>query len=205
LQSAAVAPSVNEEFVMHAAFKYFIGMTSCAALVATLAIAADAPAKAKQDKYTLRVPGGLAFSEFKGYETWQVVSVSHNAKGMAVILGNPTMVKAFEAGIPGNGKPVPDGARMAKMHYAPKPNQYFPDATVPKEQRDVDFMVKDSKRFADSGGWGYAVFNYDAATDTFSPGTTANQPPQANDAKCGFACHTVPQKNDYVFTEYQHR
>src|SRR5262245_41257836 len=135
---------------MHNALKWFIGLTSCAALAATIAIAADAPAKPKQDKYTLKVPGGLAFSEFKGYETWQVVSVSHNPKGMAVILGNPTMIKAFEAGIPGNGKPVPDGARMAKMHYAPKPNQYFPDATVPEQQRDVDFMVKDSKRFADS-------------------------------------------------------
>ena len=109
---------------MHTSVKWLIGLSSCAALAATIAIAADAPAKPKQDKYTVRVPGGLAFSEFKGYETWQVVSVSHNAKGMAIILGNPTMIKAFEAGIPGNGKPVPDGAKMAKMHYAPKPNQY---------------------------------------------------------------------------------
>jgi len=190
---------------MQPAVKWLVGLGSCAALAATVAIAADAPAKPKQDKYTLKVPGGLAFSEFKGYESWQVVSVSHNAKGMAIILGNPTMIKAFEAGIPGNGKPVPDGARMAKMHYSPKPNQYFAEATVPEKQHDVDFMVKDSKRFADSGGWGYAVFNYDAATDTFSPGTLANQPPQSNDAKCGFACHTIVQKNDFVFTEYQHR
>jgi hypothetical protein len=190
---------------MHIALKYFIGVTSSVALAATLAIAADAPAKPKQDKYTVKVPGGLAFSEFKGYESWQVVSVSHNPKGMAVILGNPAMIKAFEAGIPGNGKPVPDGARMAKMHYGAKPNQYFPDATVPDKQHDVDFMVKDSKRFADSGGWGYAVFNYDAATDTFSPGDLNNKPPQSNDAKCGAACHTLAQKNDFVFTEYQHR
>jgi hypothetical protein len=191
---------------MHTAQKYFIGLSSCAALVATLAFAADAPAKkSTQDKYTLKVPGGLAFSEFKGYESWQVVSVSHSPKAMAVILGNPVMVKAFEEGIPANGKPVPDGARMAKMHYAPKANQYFPDATVPQKQTDVDFMVKDSKRFADSGGWGYAVFNYDAATDTFSPGTLANQPPQGNDAKCGFGCHPLAKSNDYVFTQYQHR
>jgi Cytochrome P460 len=190
---------------MHSAIKYVIGLSSCAALAATIALAADAPAKPQQDKYTLKVPGGLAFSEFKGYESWQVISASHNPKAMAVIVGNPTMIKAFEAGIPANGKPVPDGAKMAKMHYQPKPNQYFPEATVPEQQKDVDFMVKDSKRFADSGGWGYAVFNYDAATDTFSPGTTANQPPQSNDAKCGFACHTVAKSNDYVFTQYQHR
>ncbi len=66
-------------------------------------------------------------------------------------------------------------------------------------------MVKDSKRFADSGGWGFAVFAYDAASDTFRPGTTADHPPRANDAKCGFACHTAVQKQDYVFTEYAKR
>ena len=60
----------------------------------------------------------------------------------------------------------------------------FPAATVPSTQHDVDFMVKDSKRFADSGGWGYGVFDYDAASDTFTPGTLAGKPPQGNDAKC---------------------
>jgi hypothetical protein len=70
-------------------------------------------------------------------------------------------------------------------------NQYFPDTTVPGTLHDVDFMVKDNKRFADSGGWGWAAFNYDAASGTFTPGTAADKPPQANDAKCGFACHTV--------------
>jgi hypothetical protein len=191
---------------MHTALKYFIGLGSCAALAATLVLAADAPAKkSAQDKYTLKVPGGLAFSEFKGYESWQVVSISQNPKAMAVILGNPAMIKAFEAGIPANGKPVPDGAKMAKVHYVQKKNQYFPDANVPAAQHDVDFMTKDSKRFGDVGGWGYAVFEYDAATDTFRPGTTTDQPPQANDAKCGVACHTLAKANDYVFTEYQHR
>ena len=72
-------------------------------------------------------------------------------------------------------------------------------------QHDVDFMVKDSKKFADSGGWGYAVFEYDPASDTFRPGDLTDQPPQANDAKCGYACHTSVQKRDYVFTEYGHR
>jgi hypothetical protein len=115
------------------------------------------------------------------------------------------MIDAYKAGIPANGKPVPDGAKMAKIHWKPKQNQYFPDATVPGEQHDVDFMAKDSKRFADSGGWGYAAFKYDAASDTFTPFTTADTPPQANDAKCGFACHTVVKSRDYVFTEYGHR
>jgi hypothetical protein len=64
---------------------------------------------------------------------------------------------------------------------------------------------QNSKRFADSGGWGYAVFDYNTASDTFTPGTTAGTPPQGNDAKCGFACHTVAKTRDYVFTEYGKR
>jgi len=158
-----------------------------------------------QDKYTVKVPGGLAFSEFKGYEAWQTISLSRNGKVVAVILGNPAMIEAYQAGIPANGKPVPDGAKMAKIHWIPKQNEFFPEATVPGNLVNVDFMAKDSKRFADSGGWGYAVFDYNAASDTFTPGTTAGTPPQGNDAKCGFACHTKAKARDYVFTEYGKR
>jgi hypothetical protein len=158
-----------------------------------------------QDKYTVRVPGGLAMSEFRGYEGWQAISISRNEKVVAVILGNPVMIAAYEAGIPANGKPVPDGARMAKIHWLPKQNQFFPDATVPGALVNVDFMVKDSKRFADIGGWGYAVFDYNAASDTFTPGTSAGTPPQGNDATCGVACHTKAKARDFVFTEYGKR
>jgi hypothetical protein len=158
-----------------------------------------------QDKYTVKVPGGLAFSEFRGYETWQTISLSRNEKVVAVILGNPAMIAAYQAGSPANGKPVPDGAKMAKIHWVPKPNDFFPEATVPGDLLNVDFMVKDSKRFADSGGWGYAVFDFDAKSNTFTPGTTAGTPPQGNDAKCGFACHTTVKARDYVFTEYGKR
>jgi cytochrome P460 len=158
-----------------------------------------------QDKYIVRVPGGLALSEFRGYEGWQAISISRNDRVVAMILGNPVMIDSYSAGIPGNGKPVPDGAKMAKIHWTPKQNEFFPEATVPGNLLNVDFMVKDSKRFADSGGWGYAVFDYDAASDTFKPGTSAGTPPQGNDAKCGFACHTRAKTRDYVFTEYQKR
>ena len=158
-----------------------------------------------QDKYTVKVPGGLAFSEFRGYESWQTIAISRNERAVAVILGNPTMIEAYRTGIPGNGKPVPDGAKMAKVHWRPKQSQFSPDATVPGELLNVDFMVKDSKRFADSGGWGWAVFDYNPASDTFTPGTTAGSPPQGNDAKCGFACHTIAKTRDYVFTDYGKR
>ena len=158
-----------------------------------------------QDKYTVKVPNGLAFSEFRGYEAWQVVSISQNGNLIAAILANPVMINAYSAGVPSNGKPFPDGAKMAKIHWNPKKMETFPAATVPGTQHDVDFMVKDSKRFADSGGWGWAVFEYDAASDTFRPGTMADKPPQGNGAKCGLACHTTVKTRDYVFTDYGHR
>jgi hypothetical protein len=64
-----------------------------------------------QDKYTLKVPNGLSFSEFKEYEARQVVSISQDGGHIAAILANPVMIKAYVAGVPGNGKPFPDGAR----------------------------------------------------------------------------------------------
>jgi hypothetical protein len=168
-------------------------------IVANIAVAA-------QDRYTVSIPGGLSFTEFKGYEGWQVINLSHSEKLLAVTLGNPVMVDAYKAGIPANGKPVPDGAKMAKIHYVPKVREEIPgQPTVPGTLHDIDFMVKDSKRFPDSGGWGYGVFEYDAASDTFRPGDENDSPPQAHDAKCGFACHTIVQANDFVFTEYPKR
>ena len=158
------------------------------------------------DKYTLQIPGGLAFADFRGYEGWPVIAVSENGGKIAVIMGNPAMIDAYKEGVPGNGKPFPDGARMAKIHWIPKKQETYPgQPMVPGIQHDVDFMVKDSKRFADSGGWGYAVFDYDAKSDTFTPGTKADNPPQENDAKCGFACHTIVKTRDYVFTDYGKR
>jgi hypothetical protein len=175
-------------------------------VVVSVVVGLGARAISPQDKYTLKVPGGLAFSDFRGYESWPVVSISHTEKMMSAILGNPSIIDAYRAGVPGNGKPFPDGSKMAKIHWTPKQSETAPGpTTVPGPQHDVDFMEKDSKRFADSGGWGYAVFDHDAASDTFSPGTATDHPPQAHDAKCGFACHTRVQARDFVFTEYGKR
>ena len=177
---------------------------SAAALGIALAVLA-VRAFAAQDKYTLSVPNGLAFSDFRGYENWQVVAVSQTEDLLKVMVANPTMIDAYRAGVPGNGRPFPDGSRMVKIHWTPKNMEKFPTATVPGTLHDVDFMVKDSKRFADSGGWGWGVFEYDAVSGTFTPGTSADKPPQGNDAKCGFACHTIVKTRDYVFTEYGER
>ena len=178
--------------------------TASAAVAVVVAVLGDRPVSA-QDKYSLQVPDGLAFSEFKGYEDWAVVAISENGARIAVILGNPVMIAALREGIPDNGKPFPDGAMMAKIHWLPKIQETYPGPPkVPGTLHDVDFMVKDSKRFPDSGGWGYAEFEHDAASDTFRPGNLTDSPPQAG-ANCGFACHTIVKARDYVFTEYGKR
>jgi hypothetical protein len=128
---------------------------------------------AKQDKYSVAVPGGLALSEFKGYENWQSVSVSKTEHAFAIILANPVMIEAYRAGVLSNGKPFPDGSKIAKIHYKPAKSADAPDLTteVPGTMYNVDFIAKDSKRFVnpDAGGWGYAAFDYDAQADSFTP------------------------------------
>jgi hypothetical protein len=174
-------------------------------VLAVVGVRLVAAQDAGQAKYSVRVPNGLAFSEFRGYEGWQTVSISHSETLLAVTLANPEMIKAFQSGIPGNGQPFPDGVKMAKIHWNPKKHETFTTTSVPASLHDVDFMVKDGKRFSDSGGWGWGAFKYDAASDTFTPNTMADQPPQGNDAKCGLACHTIVKTRDYVFTEYGKR
>lgn len=190
---------------MQRAILKYLAALNVAILISPISFAADPAKPAPQDKYTVKVPGGLAFSEFRGYESWQVVSTSQNDKLVAVILANPVMIEAYHAGIPGNGKPFPEGSKMAKIHWNPAKQPNFPTTTVPGTLHDVDFMVKDNKRFPEGGGWGYAAFKYEVATDTFSPTTLSDQPPQGNDAKCGVGCHTLAKAKDFVFTDYGRR
>lgn len=169
-------------------------------------VAIAGAALSAQDRYSVSVPGGLAFSEFRGYDRWEIIALSHNGDKLAVILGNPAMIEAYKAGVPENGKSFPDGAKMAKIHWNAKVDDEAPgQPTVTGAFHDVDFMVKDASRFADSGGWGYAAFIYDNGSDSFRPGSLEDQPPQEHDAKCGFACHTIVEKKDYVFTAYAKR
>ncbi len=153
---------------------------------------------AAQDKYAVKVPNGLAFSDFKGFEDWTTVAVSQTEGVIDVILANPVMINAYRAGVPGNGKKFPDGSKLAKIHWKSKQSAEAPaPTTVPDTLHDIDFMERDSKKFADSGGWGYAPFNYNAASDTFTPDGTG--------AKCGYECHTIVAAKDYVFTSYGKR
>jgi len=153
---------------------------------------------AAQDKYTLQVPNGLAFSDFRGYEDWPVVSVAQTEEVLKVIVANPVMIDAYRAGVPGNGKPFPDGSKIAKLQWKPKKSAEAPfSVNVPDTFTQAFFIEKDSKRFPDSGGWGYALFNYNAASDTFTPEGSGNN--------CGHACHTRVKAKDYIFHPYQKR
>ena len=176
-----------------------------AAISLVAAILSAGAAISAQDKYALKVLGGLAFSEFRGFEGWQTVAVSQSGDKIEVILANPVMIDAYRAGATGEGKKFPDGSKLAKIHWMAIKSTEPGSPIIPGSLHDIDFMVRDSARFADSGAWGYAEFEYDAESDTFRPGTPADKPPQANDAKCGFACHTVVAKKDYVFTVYGKR
>jgi hypothetical protein len=184
------------------AVKRIAGFTIVATAVAVLAVLVATALFAQghdSDKYSLKSPSGIAFSDFRGYEDWAVVSSAHTDERLKVIVGNPTMIKAFKAGIPLNGQPFPDGSMIVKLQWTPKKSTEAPFVVdVPDVFKEAFVMEKDSKRFARSGGWGYAVFNYDAASDKFTP--DAKSP-----SDCGYACHTPVKAKDYIFHPYQKR
>src|SRR5208283_2801205 len=129
-------------------------------VIATVVLAAlGSVAVSAQDKYTLRVPNGLAFSDFRGYENWQVVAVSQTEDLLKVMVANPTMIDAYRAGVPGNGRTFPDGAKIAKIEWKPKKSTEAPfSVRVPDTLQDVFFIEKDSKKFPATKGWAYAAF-----------------------------------------------
>lgn len=171
-------------------------------IVATVALVlaiVSGVAISAQDKYTLKLPDGVAFSDWKGYEDWQLISTSKTDDRMKVILGNPTIIAAFKSGIPGNGKPFPEGSKIAKVQWKPKKSTEAPFVVdVPDTLADLFFMEKDSKRFLLTGGWGYAQFDYDPASATY----TADK---AGNPSCGDVCHVKVKAKDYVFHPYQMR
>ena len=165
---------------------------------ATVAVLVGTAAYA-QDKYTLKSPSGIAFSDFKGYEDWAMVSSARTDEVLKVIVANSTMIEAYKAGIPGNGQPFPDGSKIVKLQWKPKKSTEAPFVVdVPDVFKQAFVIEKDSKRFANSGGWGYALFNYDAASDKFSADP-------ASPADCGHVCHVKVKAKDFIFHPYQKR
>jgi hypothetical protein len=108
-----------------------------------MALAARDKAQSQaQDKYTLKALNGVAFSEFKGYETWQTVSVSRTDNDIKAILANPVMIRAFEEGAPGNGKPFPEGSKIVKIEWKKTPNPLSPYAVEIPDTLDASRSSK---------------------------------------------------------------
>jgi Cytochrome P460 len=153
---------------------------------------------AQEDRYTLKVPDGLAFSDIKGYDAWEVVAVSETEGSVKAILGDPKMIKAYKEGIPDNGKLFPEGSKVVKIEWIKKKNEVSPYfVEVPDRLKTVSFIEKDSKRFPNTHGWAYAQFAYDTGSKTFKPSVTGSE--------CGYACHTKVASSDYIFTAYPPR
>ena len=168
-----------------------------AATAAVLAVCGTLGASA-QDKYAVQVPDGLSLSEFRGYEDWEVVSIARTDEVLKVIVANPTMIDAYKSGIPENGKPFPDGSRIAKIQWTPKKSTEATfDVDVPNRLKDLFLIAKDARRFPDTGGWGYALFDYNAASDAFTP--------NGSGTACGHVCHQAVAYKDYIFHPYQKR
>jgi hypothetical protein len=169
--------------------------------VASISVLLSA-AYAAHDRYSVKIPDGLAFSEFKGYDAWQTVSVSTTETGIKSIAANPAMIAAFKEGVPGNGKPFPEGSKIVKIEWVKKKNPESPYfVEIPDTLKSVSVIEKDSKRFPDTQGWAFAQFAYNAASDTFSP----SPPLSLTGHECGFACHTIVKSKDFIFTAYPKR
>jgi hypothetical protein len=178
---------------------FLIVVTVLAVLVAVAVPAQDKGSMNARDKYSLMSPDGIAFSDFRGYEDWPAVSSARQDEILKVIVANPKMITAYKAGVPGNGQPFPEGSMIVKLQWKQKKSteaQFAVD--VPDYFTQAFVMEKDSKRFPKTGGWGYAVFNYDAESAKFTA-----DPKSPSD--CGNACHTVVKAKDYIFHPYEMR
>jgi len=175
--------------------RYIAAISVACLFVVPLATAVDA-----DSKYSLKSPSGVPFSDFKGYEDWPMASSARTDTILKVIVANPKMIAAYKSGTPLNGQPFPEGSKIVKLQWKPKKSTEAPFVVdVPDTLSQVFVMEKDTKRFPkNGGGWGYAVFNYDPTSNTFSP--DAKSP-----SDCGNTCHTTVKSKDYIFHPYEKR
>lgn len=158
------------------------------ALAAIMLCAASAASAT--DSATSAVSPIFGVSIPEGYRDWKLIAPAEEAAPLdelRVVLGNPAAVKAIQD-LKG---PFPDGAILVKLAYKRKQSPEFPSATVPGQATTVQIMVKDSKRYASTGGWGFGRFIGGVPTDA------------AQHQTC-FACHDAlaPKDRDFVFTRY---
>ncbi len=150
------------------------------------------------EPWDLEAPTGLKFGLIKGYENWHVVATHFRTdkNELRYIIGNDKAVEAYRKGM----KKFPDGAILVKIGYSLRKNPAWEASLEPDVIQRVEFMVKDSKRFKDTGGWGFARFVYDAKAGKYKVfGKSAQDYMQC------FSCHKLVEKKDYVFTDYVRR
>jgi Cytochrome P460 len=130
-----------------------------------------------------------------GYRDWKVISVAHEAgklNSLGIVLGNDVAIKAFREGT----LPFPDGAIIAALHYSHVPsdenNKVFGDkqSFVPGPPTNIQFEVKDSKKYAATGGWGFGHFD------------PSGKPAPAAALKTCFPCHEPAKATDLIYTRY---
>src|SRR3984885_3181158 len=111
--------------------------------IATAVFALGGIAGYAQDKYALKSPSGIAFSDFRGYEDWAVVSSARTDEVLKVIVANPAMIEAYKAGVPSNGQPFPEGAKIAKLQWSFKKSTEAPFVVdVPDAPTQAFFIEK---------------------------------------------------------------
>src|ERR1700732_5376198 len=126
LATKPVAQEQQEQKIeTRAAVERISSLTIVATVVAVLAVLI-ATAVYAQDKYSLKSPSGIAFSDFRGYEDWSVVSSARTDEVLKVIVANPAMIKAYKSGVPGNGQPFPQGSMIVKLQWSPKKDTEAP-------------------------------------------------------------------------------
>jgi hypothetical protein len=165
-------------------------LVAIAAVGGVLASTAPASVSADDDAapiYGIKIP--------KGYRDWRLISVAHEEgklNDLRAVLGNDVAVQAYRE----QKLPFPDGAIIVRLawNYVPSEenNKAFGRAQsfVPGSATNIQFMVKDSKKYAASGGWGYAQFGTDG------------KPADETTLKPCFPCHEPNKARDYVFTHY---
>jgi hypothetical protein len=166
---------------------FYLMATGIAAICVTVA-AADGPADNVSAIYGISLP--------EGYRDWRVITVAHEAgknNDIRAVLGNDIAMKAFREGI----RPFPDGTVIARLAYvyksSPENDAVFPapQSFVAGDPINVQVSVKESKKYADSGGWGYGQFENGIANKS--------EPV----LKSCFACHAkLDASKDFVFSHY---
>jgi hypothetical protein len=162
-----------------------ISILGVAATAAACVIAAMpwAPGRADDDAspiFGVTIPAG--------YRQWELIAPSHETglDEFRAILGNETSMKAYREG----ALPFPDGAVLAKLAWKHVPSAEFDGAFVPGPATTVQFMVKDSKKYASTGGWGFGRF-------------IEGKPVDAAQHETCFPCHEANVKgHDFVFTRF---